>query len=210
MILLNDNDNILRALNSCDFADEVIIVDGGSSDGSLQRVASYEDQTKLKVYRQPWENDFSKQRNISFSHCTGDWIIRLDSDEIFGIRLRAMIHGLLSEMPEECLSVRIRQNNLVQDIEHYSASLGGWETHPRIFRRTNELRWEGQVHEWISEVGKFCTDWNVCVIHFGWLNEEKLKAKERNYMQMPGSGFYEEGSLVNRHHEIRLLPKGLY
>lgn len=210
MIVLNEAENIGRALQSCDFADEIVIVDGGSTDGTLQRVAQYEDQTKLKVVRHPWENDFGRQRNVSFKECTGDWIIRLDADEIFGIRLRSSISLFLAELPQECLSIRIRQNNLIEDVHHYSAALGGWETHPRAFRNTGQLNWNGQVHEWVEGVNHACADWNTCVIHFGWLDTDKMKQKERNYMNMPGSGFYEEGSLTGRKHEVRLLPQGLY
>ena len=210
MIVKDDAENILRAVKSCDFADEIIIIDGGSKDGTLQRLTEFEEQDKLKIYRNHWPGDFGAQRNLSFKYCTGDWILRLDSDEVFGSYLRAAVRILLTEIPEETLSIRIRQNNLVNDVHHYSAALGGWESHPRIFKNTGNLNWVGRVHEWVEGVSHRCVDWNVCVIHFGWLDTEKLKQKEKNYREMPGSGFYEEGSLVNRVHEVRLLPGGLY
>jgi hypothetical protein len=212
MISLNDGRNIYNAIKSCDFADEIVIIDGGSIDVTKYNVgkADKELPDKIKFFEARWQNHFGNQRNVSFSKCTGDWIIRVDTDEICGTSLRGSINPFLSETPEECLSVRIRQNNLVTDFEHYSAALGGWETHPRIFRNTGNLKWVGQVHEWVENVNHLCADWNVCVIHAGWLDTEKLKEKESHYMNIPGSGFETEGSLVNRQHTIRLLPPGIY
>jgi glycosyltransferase involved in cell wall biosynthesis len=212
MISLNDGKNIYNAIKGCDFADEIVIVDGGSSDITKYQLgkAAIEFGDKLKFFENRWPNHFGDQRNISFSKCTGDWILRVDTDEICGTQLRGSIHGFLTETPDECISVRIRQNNLVMDGDHYAANLGGWETHPRLFRNTGNLKWIGQVHEWVEGVNHSCTDWNVCVIHAGWLDVEKLREKEKNYMKIPGSGFEKEGSLTERHYEIRKLPKGIF
>jgi len=212
IITLNDGHNLYNALISCDFADEIVIIDGGSSDATKLMVAKADQlmPDKIKFYSNPWPNHFGEQRNVSFGLCTGDWIMRVDSDEVCGTQLRGAIKPCLEELPGECLSVRIRQNNLVQDIYHYAANLGGWETHPRIFRNTGNLNWVGQVHEWVEGVGHMCTDWNVCVIHAGWLDKEKLRKKEDNYRKIPGSGFEVEGSLTDRHYEIRKLPEGIF
>lgn len=212
MIVLDDAKNTYNALKSADFADEIIVVDGGSTDGTLFQIGKYQEESpdKIRVFSNKWERDFSKQRNISFQKCTGDWIIRLDSDEIFGVHLRGAIQSFLGELPQECLSVRIRQNNIIDEYLNYASNLGGWETHPRIFRNTRDLNWKGQVHEFIENVSHKCTDWNVCVIHFGWVDRDKLKKKEDQYRMIPGSGFATEGSLSGRHYEIRKLPERIF
>lgn len=218
MIVLDDVKNILNALRSASFADEIVCIDGGSTDGTLNQLGIFQEEEpgKLRVFSVPWNKNFAEQRNISFRACTGDWIIRLDSDEIFGTTMRNATPIFLLELPAECLSVRIRQNNLIDLEGHYAANLGGWETHPRIFRRTAEdgtvynLNWIGQVHEHVENVSHMCADWNVCVIHAGWIDKEKLKKKERQYMSMPGSGFELEGSLSERYYEVRKLPEGIF
>src|SRR5574337_1354827 len=127
IINLNDGINLYRALKSAEFADEIIVVDGGSSDSTPIIIAKASDEMpgKIRYFQHPWQNHFAQQRNISFEQCTGDWIVRLDSDEMFGAFLRGSIREFLGELPEACRSVRVRQNNLVQDEDHYAANLGG-------------------------------------------------------------------------------------
>lgn len=216
MIVQNDAKNVYRALESCDFADEIIIVDGGSQDDTLRQIGKYMSSSPIPVtiLQSIWPGDFSIQRNISFRHCDSDWIIRLDSDEQFGVKFRNVLRPLLSEIPEDVLSVRIRQCNLINNNYEYAANLGGWETHPRIFRskigdEKIDLNWNGKVHEWVSGVSHRCLDWNVCVIHYGWIDKEKLKEKELHYINIPGSGFETEGSLTDRYYVVRDLPQGV-
>jgi len=212
MIVLDDALNIFRALTSCDFADEIVIVDGGSTDATIREISRFTTENPdrvVKVYTHPWPDNFSIQRNLSFEKCDGDFIIRLDSDEMFGLRLRGSIKAFLTEIPNEALSIRIRQNNIIDEDLRYAANLGGWESHPRIFRRSADLNWVGKVHEYVELVDRMCIDWNVCVNHYGWVDREKLKKKEQKYMEMPGSGFETVGSLTDRFYEVRQLPYGV-
>ena len=78
MIVKNEEDCLGRCLKSvCDHVDEIIIVDTGSTDGTVEIAKSY----GARIYHHPWENDFSKHRNQSLSYATGDWIFILDADE---------------------------------------------------------------------------------------------------------------------------------
>ena len=216
MIVQDDGKNVRRALDSCDFADEIIIIDGGSQDDTLKQISKYMSDGKVPVtfLNNDWPGDFSIQRNASFKHCEGDWIVRLDSDEQFGNKFRNVLRPLLGEVPEDVLSIRIRQCNLINNDNEYAANLGGWETHPRIFRSKLNgerlpLLWNGRVHEWVSGVSHRCLDWNACVIHYGWIDRDKLKEKEQRYINIPGSGFDTEGSLTDRYYVIRDLPEGV-
>jgi glycosyltransferase involved in cell wall biosynthesis len=60
-----------------DHVDEIIIVDTGSSDGTVEIARKY----GAKVFHHPWENSFSKARNYSLKYATCDWILILDADE---------------------------------------------------------------------------------------------------------------------------------
>ena len=73
MIVLNEQDHIARALSSCTFADEIIVVDGGSTDRTQEILQSHD---KVRIVRHPWTGHFGDQRQISLEHCTGDWMIR--------------------------------------------------------------------------------------------------------------------------------------
>ena len=66
MIALNEKNFIARALSSCTFADEIVVVDGGSTDGTVQILQSH---SKVKLIHHPWDNHFGRQREISLRHC---------------------------------------------------------------------------------------------------------------------------------------------
>ena len=78
MIVKDEEEFLPGCLESVKEAvDEIIIVDTGSTDRTVEIAKSY----GAKVYFHPWENDFSKARNYSISYATGDWIMYLDADE---------------------------------------------------------------------------------------------------------------------------------
>ena len=79
MMVKDEEKNLKRCLDSVkDFADEIVIVDTGSTDSTPSIARRYTD----KIYRHPWEN-FSVHRNQSVGYSTMDWIFQIDADEEF-------------------------------------------------------------------------------------------------------------------------------
>jgi len=78
MIMKNEEAHIGRCLESLkEYVDEIVIVDTGSTDKSMEIARSHGAQ----IYEYPWEDDFSKARNQAMSHVKTEWIIQLDADE---------------------------------------------------------------------------------------------------------------------------------
>ena len=72
MIVKDEEDVIARSINcALTVADEVIVVDTGSSDGSKKIAADL----GAKVYDFEWCDDFSAARNYSFSLASGDYVM---------------------------------------------------------------------------------------------------------------------------------------
>ena len=79
MIVKNEEEVLGRCLDSAvSFADEIIIVDTGSTDRTKEIASEYTDQ----VYDFKWTDDFSAARNESFAHATMDYCMWLDADDI--------------------------------------------------------------------------------------------------------------------------------
>lgn len=206
MIVLNEEKNILPCLKSLTFADEIIIIDGGSEDKTRDLILNLQDP-RIKLFVNPWQGHFGVQRDTSFKYCTGSWIMRVDADEIVGRILRREIRSVLVDLDPSVQNVRIRQVNLHSDRNHYAANLGGFETWPRIFRNREDLRWVGRVHEFVNGSEKNCINWSVAVYHFGWLDKEKYYQKGEMYSKIPGSGFSTPEELVNREYIVKSLPR---
>src|SRR3989344_1140212 len=79
MIAKNEEKNIAECLNSVkDVADEIIIVDTGSTD-KTKKIA---EKFNANIVGFKWADDFSAARNESLKHATKDWILVLDCDEV--------------------------------------------------------------------------------------------------------------------------------
>ncbi len=77
----------LEAIRSyIDLADEVIVVDGGSDDGSIEKIKALSSKVKVVNYNWPdrwiW-NQLGLSTNVGYQTCTGDWAIKCDIDYIF-------------------------------------------------------------------------------------------------------------------------------
>lgn len=77
LITKNEEKNIARCLSSLAFADEVILVDSGSTDRTLEIAKTFHNVT---VVIAPWLG-FSENKRIAVQHATHDWIFWIDADE---------------------------------------------------------------------------------------------------------------------------------
>lgn len=78
MIVKNEADNLPRCLQSVkDIVDEMIIVDTGSTDSTVQIAEAY----GAKVFHFPWNGSFSDARNHSLHQASGEWLMIMDADD---------------------------------------------------------------------------------------------------------------------------------
>ena len=93
----NSEKYLAQVLDSAkDLADEVVVVDSGSSDGTKKIAQSY----KAKWVTRAFDN-FQNQRNFAIDQCTGDWILNLDDDEVLNPELAQYLQ-------------QVKQNNFVR------------------------------------------------------------------------------------------------
>ncbi len=78
MIVKNEEDWIARAVSSViSIVSEVIIVDTGSTDRTLERVEAF----SPRIIQSEWSDHFGNARNISIAAASHPWILVLDADE---------------------------------------------------------------------------------------------------------------------------------
>lgn len=142
MIVKNEEETIERILISATkFADEIIIVDTGSTDNTISIASRY----TQNIYHFTWCEDFSKARNYSFSLATKDYIMWLDADDV-----------ITEENINKILNLKKNYKNISVYMCKYLLFTKGL-THPnleyyreRILRRSDNYKWQGFVHEVIT------------------------------------------------------------
>jgi glycosyltransferase involved in cell wall biosynthesis len=91
MIAMNEEANLPRSLESVRWADEIIVVDSGSKDRTLDIAQSYGAKTSYHAF-----GGHGEQKNVAIGLCTSDWILLLDADEVLTPELQTEIRQLLS------------------------------------------------------------------------------------------------------------------
>ena len=167
MIVRDEEESLPTCLDSIkDYVDEIIIVDTGSTDSTVEIAKSY----NAKVYHHPWENSFSKARNHSLSYATCDWILIMDADEEIekkdAFKLRDVIKNddvNLIFMPAFSKEKGCN-NSSVYLIE-------------RVFKNHLDFHYDGIVHNALKYSGAFKTE-NVVFYHYGYhLSDVQMEEK---------------------------------
>ena len=149
IVTLNEEENLARTLASVSWAQEIIVVDSGSTDRTVEIARSF----GARVFERPWPG-FAAQKNFAIAQCQGAWILSLDADEELTTELQTQIRTLLpSNPPTDAYFLRRRNLFLGKWIRR-----GGFYPDPklRLFRRaaasfdTTPKFEERPVHETIT------------------------------------------------------------
>lgn len=141
MIVKNEERILGRCLDSiADLADEIIIVDTGSEDGTKRIASEYTDQ----VYDFEWTGDFSAARNFAFSKASMDYIYSADADEVLDEENRERFLRMKEVMLPEIEIVQMKYANQLSQGTVYNFDE---EYRPKMFKRVRSFQWIDPVHE---------------------------------------------------------------
>ena len=141
MIVKNEAEVLARCLDSVKGADELIIVDTGSEDNTIEIAKRYTD----KVYDDfTWCDSFEKARNHALKKATGDWVLSIDADEF--------LHDM-SEV-REAIRLADEAQALAVDVTLLAEDNGQAHFFPRLFKRCDQVWWNGAIHNHLSVRGE--------------------------------------------------------
>jgi glycosyltransferase involved in cell wall biosynthesis len=159
MIVKNEEDILGRCLEGFkDIVDEMIVVDTGSTDKTIEVAKSY----GAKVYEFEWINDFSAARNYSFSKATCDFIYSADADEVIDEENQERFIKLKEDIDE--LDIDIVQMYYTNQLSSRSVYNYDRELRPKLFRRIRHFLWCDPIHEQVKLQPTVC-DSDVEIIH---------------------------------------------
>lgn len=161
-----------QSLSSIDFANEIIVVDSGSSDETLKIAEKY----KAKITFQDWLG-FGKQKQLAVNLATHDWVLCLDADEIISFDLRKSIQAALTNPTFKAYQFPRSNYFLGRYLKHGE---GYPDLSLRLFNKNNAAWSDDAVHEYVdtkSEVGTLTGD----LLHHSCENISDYLTKQNNY-----------------------------
>lgn len=173
IITKNEAANIRACLESVAWADEIIVVDSGSSDITVEICKGF----GVQVHVHDWPG-FGAQKNRALGYATNEWVFSIDADERVTPELRAAIEAVLRK-DDTCTAYRVsRLSSYCGRFMRHS----GW--HPdhivRLFRRAAARFSDDLVHESVEVQGSIGI-LNGELLHYSYLNLEQTLDKLNSY-----------------------------
>lgn len=151
VIVKNEEKNI-GAWLACmaQFADEIVVVDTGSTDETEALVRRFSAHGKrAQLFAFPWTGDFAAAKNYALSKAHGNWIAFLDADETFSDVSIPRIRPLLTRLHPDVGVVGVMCRLVNVDPAAHNRFIGA-SAQLRLFRNSKTLRYAGRIHEALS------------------------------------------------------------
>jgi glycosyltransferase involved in cell wall biosynthesis len=178
MIVKNEAANLSDAL-AClvTFADEIIVVDTGSSDNTKEIAAGF----TSKIYDFEWIDDFSAARNMAISKASRSYQLWLDADDRITPENQARIESLKSQFDGRKAFYFILENHQRNVLPSSCRQL-------RCIPIVENVQFEGRIHEQIFpsaiKAGLELVTADIVISHMGYMTEEMRRAKAQRNLEI--------------------------
>ena len=183
-IMKNEISHVEAWLNNVRvFAQEIIVVDTGSTDGTNEFLAK---QFDVKLISYEWQHDFAQAKNVALQEATGDWLVFTDADECF--YQPQNIIEYLEQLDKKSTSIEA----IFCPIDNIDADSNNEiinsDVVPRIIRNYVGIKYMGAVHEQLTKGGEpwqdikyVVADRNLAIRHTGYSTKVIPFKHQRNY-----------------------------
>ena len=195
-ITFNEITNIDEVIENVSFADEIIIVDSFSTDGTAERIKSY---PQVKFIQRPFK-DYTDQKSFTMSQATNDWVLFMDADERLTDALRDEVLTTINSPNPDAAYYFYRTFMFQKEVLHFS----GWQSDKnfRLFRKSKvHFTTERVVHETLVVDGKIGILKNK-LIHYSYKDYHDYKSKMIKYGKMKAQEKLDKNYTPNLYHFV--------
>ena len=159
VIITRDNaDTLERCLSAADFADEIVVLDSGSVDATVEIAKRH----GARVAVHPFD-DYGPQKQRAIDMASHDWILNLDADEVLSPGTREVIERAL-ENPSVAGFRLPRRERMFWTAQHRLSHRNG---HLRLFDRRRARMNDVPVHAAVEAAGSVQTLWRADFLNDG-------------------------------------------
>ncbi len=195
---LNESRNIEKVIESLDWADEVVAVDDGSTDETLEILHGLKKRLKtLKVFQHQGEGYVEPARNFAISKASGDWILILDADEDIPESLIKRLTEIAEKM-KQIDYVRIPRKNII--FNHFMRESMWWPDYNIRFFKKGKVKWSNKIHRPPEVSGQgldLPPDENYAIIHHSYQTITQYLQRMDRYTTIQAEELRKEGYKFN-------------
>ncbi|AXT21287.1 glycosyltransferase [Flavobacteriaceae bacterium AU392] len=194
LITYNEVNHINEVIANIDFANEIIVIDSYSNDGTYEKLKKL---NNVKVIQREFKN-FADQRNFAIDQANNNWILFIDADERITPGLRQEILEKVNS-DTESVAFRFPRQFIFQKKQIKFSGLQT-DTIFRLFKKgTAKYREDRLVHELLDINGK--TELlNHKMLHYSFSNYESYKSKVEHYGKLKALELFNKGVKPNAFH----------
>lgn len=183
-IMKNEISHVEAWLNNVRvFAQEIIVVDTGSIDGTNEFLAK---QFDVKLISYEWQHDFAQAKNVALQEATGDWLVFTDADECF--YQPQNIIEYLEQLDKKSTSIEAIFCHIDNIDADNNNEIINSDVVPRIIRNHVGIKYMGAVHEQLTkgrepwqDIKYIVADRNMAIRHTGYSTKVITFKYQRNY-----------------------------
>jgi glycosyltransferase involved in cell wall biosynthesis len=196
LICKNEAEVLGECIESLDFCREIVIVDSGSTDGTLQLIESYRSNGyPIRLIERGWPG-FAKQKQFALEQCSQPWCLSIDADE----RLDPALKAYLSVLPLEDAGLSayaLRRRDYLPGYG-YQPPIVHAKAIVRLVRKdTARFDEEALIHESMIADGPIHTIPKGAILHFRNLSVREDAAKASAYATMKAQERFARGRRTN-------------
>lgn len=136
----NEEKNIGRCLKSLKFATEIIVIDMGSTDKTLEIARNH----PVKIYSHPYTGYVEPARNFGIKKAKSDWILIVDADEVISDKLKTEIMAITQDKSNLFSYYRIARQNII--FNKWIKYSGWWPDYQVRLFKNGSVNWSEKIH----------------------------------------------------------------
>ncbi|GAA4117969.1 glycosyltransferase family 2 protein [Aminobacter aganoensis] len=180
IICLNEEDYLGNCIDSLRGCRDIVIVDSGSTDGTLALIQSYIDRGwPIRLFSEKWRG-YAGQKQFALDLCREDWCFNIDADERFDDALRAALPALLAA-DDSVVGWRIARRPYLIGYGYTPAHVHERRNLRLIRRGRGRYDLSQRVHEGIRPDGHVKAAPSGSLLHFRPIIMDQQILKENNY-----------------------------
>ena len=189
IVTYNEEKKLKDCLESLkDNADEIVIVDLGSTDGTLQIAKDF----KAEIFTHPKVDYVEKARDFAVSKARRNWVLVLDADERMNEDLWIELRGVIKKNKYEAVNIPRKNIFFGKWISHTN----WWpDKHVRFFKK-GTVSWTNKIHLYPKVDGRIYelpAKENLAIIHYGYDNLDQFIIRQNRYSEIEAENLFHGG-----------------